>query len=56
MAPETPFTGDEWIRQPQQPVVTHKQSRKTESLPTQKSPSKLFSHLMNGVVSPHSPC
>jgi hypothetical protein len=43
MAPETPFTGDECIRQPTQPLLTHKQSRKTESLPTPKKPSKLFS-------------
>jgi hypothetical protein len=47
MAPETPFTGGEWIRQPKQPLVTHKQSRKTKSLPTQKEPSKLFSHVPN---------
>jgi len=36
--PETAFTGGEWIRQPKQPLVTHKQSRKTKSLPTQKEP------------------
>jgi len=55
MGPETPFTGDKWIRQPKQPLVTHKQSRKTESLPPQRLPSKLFSHVTNGFVSPHSP-
>jgi hypothetical protein len=43
MASETPFTGDECIHQPTQPLLTHKQSRKTESLPTLKKPSKLFS-------------
>jgi len=42
MAPETPFTGDECIRQPTQPLLTHKQSRETESLPTPTKPSKLF--------------
>jgi hypothetical protein len=52
MALDTPFTGDECISQPTQPLVTHKQSRKTESLPTQKEPSKLFSHVTNGFVSP----
>jgi hypothetical protein len=56
IAPETAFTGGEWIRQPQQSLVTHKQSGKTKSLPTQKEPSKLFSHVPNGFVSPHSPC
>jgi len=29
ISPETAFTGDEWIRQPKQPLLTHKQSRKT---------------------------
>jgi len=32
MAPETPFTGDEWILQPTQPLLIHMESRKTESL------------------------
>jgi hypothetical protein len=36
IAPENAFKGDEWIRQPTQPLLTHKQSRKTKSLPTQK--------------------
>jgi hypothetical protein len=55
MAPDSPFAGGEWIRQPKQPMVTHKQSRKTESLPTQKRPSKRFSYVRNGFVSPYSP-
>jgi len=42
MALKTPFTGDECIRQPTQHLLTHKESRKTESLPTPKKPSKLF--------------
>jgi hypothetical protein len=29
ISPEIAFTGDEWIRQPKQPLLTHKQSRKT---------------------------
>jgi hypothetical protein len=56
MALETPFTGDECISQSTQPLLTYKQSRKTESLPTPKKPSKLFSHVTNGFVNPHSPC
>jgi hypothetical protein len=35
IAPETAFTGDELIRQPPQPLLTHKQSRKNDSLPIQ---------------------
>ena len=35
-SPRAAFTGDEWIRQPTLPLLTHKQSRKTESLTTQK--------------------
>jgi len=42
IAPETCFIGDEWIRQPTQPLLTQKESRKTESFPTQKSFPKLF--------------
>jgi hypothetical protein len=56
IAPETSFTGDEWIRQPKQPLLTHKQSRKTKSLPSQKSSLKLLSQVKNGFASPHSPC
>jgi acyl-CoA synthetase (AMP-forming)/AMP-acid ligase II len=55
-SPETTFTGDEWIRQPTLPLSAHKQSRKTESLPTQKKTLKLLSQVTNGFVSPHSPC
>jgi len=47
------FTWDEWIRQP---LLTHKQSPKTESVPSLKQLLKLFSQVMNGFVSPHSPC
>jgi len=55
MAPETSFTGDECIRQPTQPLLTHEQSRETESLPTPTKPSKLFSEVTNEFVSPYSP-
>jgi len=47
---------DPWIRQPTSPLLTHKQSRKTESLSTQKSSPKLFQELTNGMISTHSPC
>jgi hypothetical protein len=36
IALESAFTGHEWIRQPTQHLLTHKQSRKTESLSTHK--------------------
>jgi hypothetical protein len=55
IAPETAFTGDEWIRQPPQPLLTHKQSRKTDSLPIQIEPPKLLSQVANGFGSPNSP-
>jgi len=35
--------------------VTHKQSRKTDSLPTQKQPSEHFSHVTNGFIAPTAP-
>ena len=54
--PQSAFSGDEWIRQPPQPLLTHKESRKTESLPTKKKTLKLLSQVTNGFVSPHSPC
>jgi hypothetical protein len=36
IAPESAFAGDEWIRQATQPLLTHKQLRKTDLLPSQK--------------------
>jgi hypothetical protein len=36
VALQTPFSGAECIRQPTQPLLTHKQSRKIQSLPFQK--------------------
>jgi hypothetical protein len=56
IALETAFTGDEWIRQPTQPLLTQKQSRKTESLPTQKKHPKQLSEVTHGFLSAHSPC
>jgi hypothetical protein len=37
------------------PLFTHKESRKKESLPTQKSSPKLLRDVTHGFVSPHSP-
>jgi len=53
---KTTFRCDDWIHQPTQPLLTHKQSRKTELLPTQKSSPKLFQELTHGFISAHSPC
>jgi len=50
--PECAFSGDEGIRQPTQPLWTHKQSRKSESMRTQKETPKLLSQVTNGFVSP----
>jgi hypothetical protein len=53
---ETAFIGDEWIRQPTQPPLTQKQSRKTESLPTHKKHPKQLSEVTHGFLNAHSPC
>jgi hypothetical protein len=55
MAPETAFTGDEWIRDPTKPLLTHKQSRKTESLTTQIV-TETVSRDDEGILSAHSTC
>jgi hypothetical protein len=55
IAPETASRSDALIRQRTQPLLTQEQSRKTESLPTQKSSRKLFPEIRHGFVSPHSP-
>ena len=46
----------EMIRKPTQPLLTHKLSRKTETVSTHKKPSKVLSLVTNGFVSPQSPC
>jgi hypothetical protein len=56
IVPENVSRGDQWIRQRTQPLLTHKQSRKTESLTTQKSSRKLFTELTEGILSVHSTC
>jgi hypothetical protein len=48
--------GDHWIRQRTQPLLTHKQSRKTETLTTEKSSQKLFPEMTEGILSSHSTC
>jgi len=56
IAPETAFRADAWIHHRTLPLLTHKESRKTESLHTQKSSPKLLLEVTYGFVSPHSPC
>jgi len=46
---------DAWIHQRTLPLLTQKESRKTESLPPQKSSPKLFPEFTHGFVSAYSP-
>ena len=46
---------DAWIHQRTLPLLTQKESRKTESLPTQKSSLKMFPQLTHGFISTHYP-
>jgi hypothetical protein len=46
---------DAWIHQRTLPLFTQKESRKTESLPTQKSSLKMFPQLTHGFISAHYP-
>ena len=55
-APETAFRANAWIHQRRLPLLTQKESRKTEALPTQKSSPKLLRDVTHGLVSTHSPC
>jgi hypothetical protein len=48
--------GDQWIRPRTQPLLTDKQSRKTESPPSQKYPPKLFPAMTEGIVRAHNTC
>jgi len=52
---ETASTGEAWIRQRKQPLWTQKTSMKTESLPTQKSLTKLLPRVTHGFDSRNSP-
>jgi len=56
IALETAFRADAWIHQRRLPLLTQKELRKTEALPTQKSSPKLLRDATRGFVSPHSPC
>jgi len=53
---ENVSSGDQWIRQRTQDLLNHKQSRKNESLTTQKSSRKLFPEMTEGILSAHSTC
>ena len=53
---ETTSKGDVWIRQRAQPLLTEKQSMKTEPLPTPKSSPKSIPKVTRGFLSAHSPC
>jgi hypothetical protein len=46
---------DAWIHQRTLPLFTQKESRKTESLPTQKSSLKMFPQLTHGFISAQYP-
>jgi len=52
---KTTYKGDAWIRQCKQPLQTQKSSLKTESLPTQKSPTKLLPLVTHGFDRANSP-
>jgi hypothetical protein len=56
IAPETAFKADAWIPQRTLPLLTQKESRKIDSLPTQISLPKLLLEVTHGFVCPHSPC
>jgi hypothetical protein len=53
---ETFSRADAWIPQRTLPLLTQKESRKTELPPTQKLSPKLFPELTHGFVSAHSRC
>jgi hypothetical protein len=53
---ETASKGDAWIRQRKESMWAQKSSTKTESLPTQKSSTKLLPQETHGFDSPNSPC
>jgi hypothetical protein len=56
IAPETAFRGEAWIPQRTETLLTQKQLRKTESLASKKSSSKMFRELTHGFISAHYPC
>jgi len=52
---ETPYKGDVCIRKRSQPLLTQKNSTKTESVPTQKSSTKHLPQVTPGFVRAHNP-
>jgi hypothetical protein len=52
---ETASTGDAWIRQRKEPMRAMQSSTKTESLPNQKSSTKLLPRVRHGFDSANSP-
>jgi len=53
---ETASTGDAWIRLRKEPLWAMKSSTKTQSLPNQKSSTKLLPRVTHGFDSTKSPC
>jgi len=53
---ETSSTGDAWIRQRKEPMRAMKSSTKIESLPNQKSSTKLLPRVTHGFDSAKSSC
>jgi len=51
---ETACTGDPWIRQRKEPMRAMQSSTKTESLPNQKSSTKLLPRVTHGLESANS--
>jgi hypothetical protein len=52
---ESASTGDAWIRQRKEPMRALQSSSKTESLPNQKSSTKLLPRVTHGFDSANSP-
>jgi hypothetical protein len=53
---ETAYTGEAWIRLRKELMWAMKSSTKTESLPNQKSSTKLLPRVTHGFDSAKSPC
>jgi hypothetical protein len=53
---ETASTGDAWIRQRKEPMRAMQSSTQTESLPNQKSSTKLLPQVTHGFDSANSTC
>jgi len=49
-------SGEAWIHQRPQPLLTQNYSTKLEALPTQTSSTKLLAQVTRGFLTKHSPC